>query len=205
MDAEIIWHSLRQNLSVSNIHGTYNITVLAEYSTVQSSNKIQIIFYFYPRPLQERESTDGHFLLLLQLFPTSNFLFLPGWKNTSFIPTRDPWPTRHDLTSSPSYVITSVCDSFSDRISNLICIVVNNHCVSFHHDPLGVLSQVRRSATYTVCISFHHDPIGVFSHAFSSETQRHLYCLCKLPSRPDRCVFSCFLKWDAAPPILSVQ
>ena len=62
-----------------NIHGTYDITVWAEYSTVQSSNKIQIIFYFYPRPLRECESTDGHFLLLLQLFPTSNFLFLPGW------------------------------------------------------------------------------------------------------------------------------
>ena len=139
------------------------------------------IFYFYPRPLREHKSTDGHFLLLLQLFPTSNFLFLPGWKNTSFIPTHDLWPTRHDLTSSPSYVITSVCDSFSDRISNLICIVVNNHCVSFYHDPLGVLS-----------------------HAFSSETQHHLYCLCKLPSQPARCAFSCFLKWDAAPPILSV-
>ena len=93
---------------------------------VQYSIVKLFIFYFYPHPLRKRESTDGHFLLLLQLFPTSNFLFLPGWKKpTSFIATRDPWPTRHYLTSSPSYVITSVCDSFSDRISNLTCIVVN--------------------------------------------------------------------------------
>ena len=105
------------------------------------------------------------------------WLFVPTWlkKNTSFILTRDPWPTRHDLTSSPSYVITSVCDSFSDRICNLICIVVNNHCISYHHNPLGVLS-----------------------HAFSSETQRHLYCL----SNSGKCIaarpLSCVQSWQVA-------
>ena len=152
-------------------------------STVQYSQviKFRLFFIFTHAPC-------GNVSQQMDIFSSSSNSFQPltfcsylAEKNTSFIPTRDPWPTRHDLTSSPSYVITSVCDSFSDRISNLICIVVNNHCVSFHHDLLGVLS-----------------------HAFSSETQRHLYCLCKLPSRPARCAFSCFLKWDAAPPILSV-
>ena len=51
-----------------------------EQITLQYSQVIQfrLFFIFTPRPLRERESTDGHFLLLLQLFPTSNFLFLPG-------------------------------------------------------------------------------------------------------------------------------
>ena len=57
-----------------------------------------------------------------------NTLLYDSWKLTveSWKLTVDmTWPTRHDLTSSPSYVITSVSDSFSDRISDLICIVVN--------------------------------------------------------------------------------
>ena len=66
---------------------------------VQYSIVKLFIFYFYLHPLRKRESTDGHFLLLFQLFPTSNFLFLPGWKKTQvlFPPvTRDQpdmtWP-----------------------------------------------------------------------------------------------------------------
>ena len=42
---------------------------------------------FYPRPLQERGSTDGHFLLLLLFlfFHTSSILFLPGRKKLMFL------------------------------------------------------------------------------------------------------------------------
>ena len=61
-----------------NIHGTNNITVWG--STVQYNQviKLRLFVTFYPRPLRERESTDGHFLLLLQLFPTSNIV-VPTW------------------------------------------------------------------------------------------------------------------------------
>ena len=60
---------------------------------VQYSIVKLFIFYFYPHPLRKRESTDGHFLLLLQLFPTSNFLFLPGWKKHKFY--SHPWPVTN--------------------------------------------------------------------------------------------------------------
>ena len=40
------------------------------------------MYNFYPRPLRERGSTDGHFLLLLfLLLQTSIFLFLLGTEN----------------------------------------------------------------------------------------------------------------------------
>ena len=77
-------------LSPSNFFKKTSLTVWGEYSTVQLS---YLFFYFYPRPLRERESTDGHFLLLLQLFPTSNFLFLPGWKKHKFY--SHPWPVTN--------------------------------------------------------------------------------------------------------------
>ena len=38
--------------------------------------------YFYPCPLWERGSTDGHFIILLFLFQTSKCLFLLGTENT---------------------------------------------------------------------------------------------------------------------------
>ena len=67
------------------------------YNTIQYSTEANILYKingwlqqvwsFYPRPLQERGSTDGHFLLLLFLllfllfFQPSNFLFLLGTEN----------------------------------------------------------------------------------------------------------------------------
>ena len=102
-------------------------TLLVQYSQVI---KFRLFFIFtHIVPLRERPLWVSQ---QMDIFSSSSNSFQPltfcsylAEKNTSFIPTRDPWPTRHDLTSSPSYVITSVCDSFSDRISNLICIVVN--------------------------------------------------------------------------------
>ena len=97
-----------------------SLTVWGEYSTVQSS---YLFFIFTHAPC-------GNVSQKMDIFSSNSFQPLTfcsylAEKNTIFIPTHDPWPTRHDLTSSPSSVITSVCDSFSDRISNLICIVVN--------------------------------------------------------------------------------
>ena len=99
-----------------------SLTVWGEYSTVQSS---YLFFIFTHAPCGSVSQQMDIFSSSSNSFQPLTFCSYLAEKNTSFIPTHDPWPTRHDLTSSPSYVITSVCDSFSDRISNLICIVVN--------------------------------------------------------------------------------
>ena len=51
-------------------------------SVISSFLAITQLKHFYPHPLWEHGSTDGHFLLLRLLLHTTNFLFLLGTENT---------------------------------------------------------------------------------------------------------------------------